>query len=329
MSEDHSRSDDAATGRAAAVLALGDDPTAVLVAAAWAQAAAVCTMRDALSAPIEQVLAADPERTAVLERVGLVERGPDGPVPHASLRSQDPAVATARLEARLSSLRQAVAVAAGEQPASWADHDDEVLLHQGRASAGTGRALATRLVPALPGLTERLDASGARVLDVGTGVAALAIALARSLPKVEVVGIDIAERPLALAREELGAAGDVAARVFVRRQDVAEIAERDAYDLVWLPAPFLSEAVLAAALPRLVASLRDGGWIVVGTNPVSAEPLAAAVDRWNAVRGDGSAYDAGRASAELAAAGLSDVRSFPTVPGGPVLVAARLSRSAS
>lgn len=313
----------AATAQSPAVLDLGDDPAAVLVAAAWAQAAAVSTMRDALSAPMDQVLAAHPERTAVLERVGLVERGPDGPVPHPSLLAQDNGVATARLEARLSALRQAVAVAAGETPGSWADHDDSVLLHQGRASAGTGRALAERLVPQLPGLAAKLDTPGARVLDVGTGIAALAIALARSLPHVEVLGIDIAQRPLTLARQEIDAAEDVAARVSVRRQDVTDIAERDAFDLIWLPAPFLSEKVLEAALPALVAALAGDGWIIVGTNPVSADPLTAAVDRWNAARGNGSAYDSAHAAADLTAAGLTDVRSFPTVPGGPILVAAR------
>lgn len=306
-----------------AVLHLGDDPTAGLVTALWAHAAALSTMREALSAPIEQVLAAHPERTAVLEQVGLAEQGPDGPVPHPSLRLPDRSAATARLEARLSALRQAVAVAAGAQPAGWAEQDNAVLLHQGRASAGTGCALAEKLVPALPGLAERLDAPGARVLDVGTGVAALAIALARALPRVEVLGIDIAERPLVLARQEIAAAPDASSQVTVRQQNVADIAERDAFDLIWLPAPFLSEKVLAEALPRVTAALAENGWIVIGTNPVSADPLTAAVDRWSAVRGGGSAYNAPRATADLAAAGLTDVCSFPTVPGGPVLVAAR------
>ena len=272
MSEDHNWQRKTGAVQAATTLDLGDDPAAVLMAAVWAQAAAIATLRDALSAPIEEALVGHPERTAVLERVGLAEQGPDGPLPHPSLRSPDKADAAARIEARLSALRQAVTVAAGEEPTGWDEHDDTVLLHQGRASAGTGRAPAARLVPVLLGLAERLDAPGARVLDVGTGVAALAIALARSLPRVEVLGIDIAERPLALARQEIEAAEDVSSRVAVRRQDVADTAEHDAFDLIWLPAPFLGEEVLAAALPRLVTALSEGGWISLGTNPASADP---------------------------------------------------------
>jgi hypothetical protein len=77
------------------------------------------------------------------------------------------------------------------------------------------------------------------------------------------------------------------------------------------------------ALPPAAAAVRPGGWIVVGTNPVSGDPLLAAVNRWNAARGQGSAFDAAPAAPELAAAGLADVRTYPTFPGGPVLVAAR------
>jgi SAM-dependent methyltransferase len=299
---------------------LGREPLAALEAAVWALSAAVATMREALAAPLADVLAADAERTAVLTAIGLVENGPDGLVPHRSLR---PDGGSASVEAKLGSIRQALALAAGDAGDGWGEQDDAVLLHQGRASAGTGRALATKIVPALPGLAGRLDSPGARILDVGTGVAALALALARALPQVTVVGIDISERPLTLARREIAAAEDVSGRVSVRRQDVADLAEHEAFDLVWLPAPFLGEAVIEAALPRVAAATRPGGWVVVGTNPAPADPLLSAVARWRATRNGGSAYDTGRAEAALTAGGLDDLRTFPTVPGGPILVAAR------
>lgn len=110
-----------------------------------------------------------------------------------------------------------------------------------------------------PGSRHGSPPPGARVLDVGTGVAGLAVAMARALPQVEVLGIDIADRPLALALAEIAAADDVAGRVSVRRQDVAEFTGDAAFDLIWLPAPFIAEKVLAKALPRLVAALREGG----------------------------------------------------------------------
>ncbi|MGW5555804.1 methyltransferase domain-containing protein [Micromonospora sp. NPDC003944] len=302
------------------------DPLAALEASAWALAAAVGTMSDALSAPLAEVLVASPHRSAVLEAAGLLSFDGGVPVAHPSLVASDEPTGRSAVQARLSSLRQAVAAAAqepsGPRGAGWAEVDDEVLLHQGRASAATGRALATRVVPELPGLAERLDSVDARVLDVGTGVAALAVALARALPRASVVGIDVLARALDLARGELAEAGDVADRISLRRQDVAEVAEPGGYDLVWLPAPFIPQQTLTVALPRLVQALRPGGWLVAGTNPPAEDPLRAAVNRWNAVRNGGNAFDADRMAQVLAGAGLGGVRRFPTVPGGPVLVAA-------
>ncbi|MGC4816268.1 SAM-dependent methyltransferase [Micromonospora sp. DT63] len=302
------------------------DPLAALEASAWALAAAVGTMSDALSAPLAEVLAASPHRSAVLEAAGLLSWHAGVPVAHPSLLAADGPTGRSAVQARLSSLRQAVAAAAQEPSGpggtGWAELGDEVLLHQGRASAATGRALATRVVPELPGLARRLGSTDGRVLDVGTGVAALAVALARALPRASVVGIDVLQRALDLARGELAAAPDVADRISLRRQDVAEVAEPGGYDLVWLPAPFLPQQTLTVALPRLVQALRPGGWLVAGTNPPAADPLRAAVGRWNAVRNGGNAFDADRMAQVLEGAGLVDVRRFPTVPGGPVLVAA-------
>ncbi|WP_030191567.1 class I SAM-dependent methyltransferase [Streptomyces violaceorubidus] len=315
---------DAANGPA---LPLGDDPAALLDAAAWALAALVATIEEAATKPLAEVLRADPARTAVLEAARLVSRTGDTLTPHPSLVYADGPTAHSAAQARLSSLRQAVSAASGLADGSggtWADQDDAVLLSQGRASAMTGRALAGRVVPALPGLADRLAREGSRILDVGTGVAALALALARGFPHAEVVGIDVMERVLALAAGELAnAEAEVAGRVTLRHLDVADLTERAAYDLAWLPAPFLSQDALTAAVPRLTDALRPGGWIVVGTNPAVADPLRRAVAGWNAVRSGGNSLDTDRMVETLTAAGASEVRTFPTVPGGPVLVAAQ------
>ncbi|MFC6083260.1 class I SAM-dependent methyltransferase [Sphaerisporangium aureirubrum] len=306
-------------------LVLGDDPVAVLEAASWALAAMVGTMRDALTTPLADVLAAAPERTAVLEAAGLLETTPDGPTPHPALLHGTGAARSA-VEAKLSSLRQAVSAAANDPDraqAGWAGQSDEVLLNQGRASAATGRALATKIVPQLPGLTGLLDTPGARILDIGTGVAALALTLAQAFPNAHVLGIDILDRVLDLARAELATAGDAAARVSLRHLDVADLTGRETYDLIWLPAPFLPEAALTEALPRLIDALRPGGWLVAGTNPGSHDPLLQAVARWTAVLNGGNSYDTARMAEALESSGLREPRHFPTVPGGPVLVAAR------
>ncbi|MGW0855740.1 SAM-dependent methyltransferase [Streptomyces sp. NPDC002690] len=288
------------------------------------------TIAEAVETPLADVLESDPARTAVLEAAGLVRREQDVLTPHTSLVYADGPTARSAVEARLSSLRQAVAAATdastGAAAGGWADQEDAVLLSQGRASAMTGRALATRVVPSLPGLADRLGGEGSRILDVGTGVGALALVLAREFPRAEVVGIDIADRVLGLAAGELvDAEADVAGRVTLRRLDVAELTAQAAYDLAWLPAPFLSEGALAEAVPRLTRALRPGGWLVVGTNPTMPDPLRRAVARWNAVRNGGNSYDTERMVESLTATVPADLRRFPTVPGGPVLVAARWS----
>ncbi|QRP47238.1 trans-aconitate 2-methyltransferase [Amycolatopsis sp. FDAARGOS 1241] len=298
------------------------DPVSALEAAVWAYAAVVATQREAADRPWADVLAAAPECTAVLEAAGLVRRDGDELVPHPSLATAEPAGVAA---AKLSSLRQAVAAAAGEDAghAGWSAQSDEVLLSQGRASAVTGRALATKIVPRLAGLPQRLAVPGSRVLDVGTGIVALALALVRALPQAEITGIDVLERALELAKTELADGGEAANRVTVRHQDVADVAEVDVYDLVWLPVPFLTEDVVLRALPRLITALVPGGWVVAGTNPAPPDPLRAAVGRWTAVRNGGNTYDSARMVAALETAGLGEVQQFPTVPGGPVLVAGR------
>jgi SAM-dependent methyltransferase len=314
------------------VLDLGDDPAAMLEAACWALAALSATIGEGATTPHAEVLAADPQRTAVLEAVGLVRREGAVLTLHPSMAYADEPTARSAAAARLSSLRQAVAAATQDTVAGsgggWAEQDDAVLLHQGRASAGTGRALATKAVPALPGLAARLAREGARILDVGTGVGALALALAHAFPHAHVVGIDIMERVLAMARAELADAEPaVAGRVSLRHLDVADLADHDTYDLAWLPAPFLAEEALNAAVPRLIDAVRPGGWLVVGTQLAPSDPLRRAVAGWQAVRNGGNSYDTDRITRVLGASGLQDARQFRTTPGGPVLVAVRCGQS--
>jgi predicted O-methyltransferase YrrM len=297
------------------------DPLNELDASVWTFAALIATLREAQEGSVSAALAAAPQRTAVLEAAGLVGRGPDGlSLVHEYPQSPGP------VSAKLSSFRQAIAAAAGEQSAAlgWAAQEDAVLLNQGRASAATGKALATRLVPELAGLAGRLDAEGARILDIGTGIGAIATELARAFPQAHVVGIDILERVLKLAEQNRAENGaDVADRVELRRLDVAELAERDAYDLVWIPVPFLSDGIVESALRNAAAAVRSGGWLVAGTNPPATSPLLRAIADWNALRNDGSSADADAVSDLISTQGLTDLRRFPTVPGGPILVAAR------
>ncbi|HLY32900.1 MAG TPA: class I SAM-dependent methyltransferase [Jatrophihabitantaceae bacterium] len=205
---------------------------------------------------------------------------------------------------------------------TWTDQSDEALIAQGRASAQGVPMFAQFVLPALGGLAERFGAPGARMLDVGTGTAALAIAYAQAFPQLEVVGVDVWPGVLALAGASV-AASDVRDRVVLRHEDVGELTETDAYDLVWLPAPFVPEPALHAAVPRLVAALRPGGWIMVGHGRFAGDAVENAVNVFKTVAFGGTPLDAAAAQQLLTTAGLVDVQGLPTPPGAPALTVGR------
>jgi protein-L-isoaspartate O-methyltransferase len=212
-------------------------------------------------------------------------------------------------------LHQASALAAG-RAVTWSDQSDQTLLAQGIASAYGARAFAHMMLPALGDLGSRLTAPDARMLDVGTGVGALAVAFARVFPQLQVLGIDVLDRPLELARRNI-AASDVAARVTVRRQDVAEFTDDAGFDLAHFPAPFIPRLAVQAGLPRVAAALRPGGWVFVGRGKFGGTPAEDALTRLKTLVYGGTPLDEAEASDLLRAAGLTSVRPFPTPEGAP------------
>lgn len=86
-------------------------------------------------------------------------------------------------------------------------------------------------LPAVPGLTERLRAPGARIADVGCGQGWSTIALASAFPQAEVLGIDPDPASIADAREH-AAAADSSARFVLG--DAVALAEHAPFDAVLL-----------------------------------------------------------------------------------------------
>ena len=221
------------------------------------------------------------------------------------------------------SLLKTSALARGEGTV-WSVQTDEALRAQGRASAQGARAFAQLALPAMSDLAQRLDRPAARMLDVGTGVGALAIAYAEEFPRLQVVGIDVLERPLDLAHQTLTEApDDVAMRVTVRRQDVADLVDADGFDLVWLPAPFIAEHALRAGLTRIATVTRPGGWIMVGHGKYGQDAVEDAVNRFQTVAYGGTPLDGPTAVELLYNTGFDSARTVPTPPGAPGITVAR------
>jgi SAM-dependent methyltransferase len=204
----------------------------------------------------------------------------------------------------------------------WAEQSDGAILAQGRASAQGATAFVQMGLPMLSGLADLMAAPGARMLDVGTGVAALAVSYAELFPALTVVGLDVLPRVLALAEETVGASG-VADRVVLRQQDVSALEDVDTYALAWLPAPFVPETALRVGVARVASALVPGGWVMVGHGRFAGNPIDDALTRFKTVAYGGTALDGTQAQALLREAGLVEVMTMPTPSGGPGITLGR------
>ena len=201
---------------------------------------------------------------------------------------------------------------------SWNAQSDESLLTQGNASAQAARPFAQFLLPTMGDLADRLAVPGARMLDIGTGTGALAVSFAEAFPQLHVLGIDVLDRALDLARQIL-AASDVATQVTVRKQNFADFADDAGFDLAWVPAPFIPQPALHAGLPRAAGVLHPGGWLMVGHGKFSGIPVQDALTRLKTIAYGGTPLDEAAACNLLRDAGLTSVRTVLTPTGAPAI----------
>ena len=189
--------------------------------------------------------------------------------------------------------------------AGWTFTDPVILDGWGRGS--------TLVPPMLAAAHEDLK-DVTSFLDVGTGVGFLAVAAAGLWPKATIVGIDIWEPSLVRARAHVAEAG-LQDRITLREQNVMDLGDVDAYDVVWVPTFFLTEAVLRKALPALLRSLRPGGWATLGRFITPADPLAAATAALRTIRGGGFDLEPKRGFELMEEAGFTSIEHVP--PQGP------------
>lgn len=136
-----------------------------------------------------------------------------------------------------------------------------------------------------------------QIADVGTGSGILAICLAQQLPDSQVLAIDLSPAALDIARSNVQRHG-VESRVELREGNLLLGVERE-FDLVVSNPPYVSEAeydqldrdvreyeprqaLLAGPtgmelyeqlVPQAAERLRGGGWLVMETSPMLADPL--------------------------------------------------------
>ncbi len=217
-----------------------------------------------------------------------------------------------------------IAALLSDPAGGWAQMPADALIAQGRASAQSAPMFSQLMLPQLDGLAARLSRPGARMLDVGVGVAAQAIAFAEVFPELTVVGIDVLPRVLELAAAGR-AASAVADRVVLREQDVSTLTDDARYDLAFVPAPFLPTAAVSAGVPSVVRALKPGGWICIGHGRFHGSPLEDSLTRLKTSAYGGTVLDDDDddAQALCTGAGLVDVRTVPTPPGAPAVTVGR------
>lgn len=259
------------------------------------------------------------EHGAVLGAAGYAERVGDGwrltPDCRAFL---DGLPVPAAFPGQIAGLLRQAADAADGRPAD--ETDDAALIVQGEDSGRRMAEILDRVAARVPGVGEVLRRPGLRFLDVGTGTGAIAATVVARSPDARATGIDVAPRALRLAEDALARRG-VRDRVELRLQDAADLADTAAYDLAWLPLGVLATRAAERALPRVLAALRPGGWLIAAAVPVGAhqdDPVREAVLRWRAARRDVTPWTPGDLAERLTATGFHAVTE---VAGPPVLVA--------
>jgi 2-polyprenyl-3-methyl-5-hydroxy-6-metoxy-1,4-benzoquinol methylase len=200
---------------------------------------------------------------------------------------------------------------AGSRGARWNHAESEILEAAGDATAVFARQLQARIAPQLDGLLDRLAAPDAAFLDIGVGVAALSIGMARTWPSLRIVGLDPLPQAIALARQRVLLAGLVE-RIELREHTGEALTDRAAFDLVWLPSVFIPQAVISTVIERAHQALKPGGWLLVPTMKSGGDDLTAAVARLRTTIFGGFVTTSDRVAALVLEHRLADVRTLPS-----------------
>ncbi len=199
---------------------------------------------------------------------------------------------------------------------NWAVVDPQLLQGMGRLSG----AIATAIRAAeddLEDLSAMLRSPGAALLDVGTGTGWLSIALAQTYPSARVVGLDLFETALELARQNVASEG-LAGRVELRLQDVTQLAEENIYDVIWLPLPFLPRDVVEPAMSAARRALKPGGWLLPGMFAGPPDRLSQLLLDLRTVRSGGHPWSPKEIVDLITGGGLGEAREVPRTWAAPV-----------
>lgn len=204
-----------------------------------------------------------------------------------------------------------------ERVPGWTYTDPAVLQERGRGSRAVVRNIAN-LARQRPALAATL--SNAKFLDIGTGVGWLAIEAAKTWSGMQIIGLDIWEPSLELANTNIAAEG-LQNRITLRRQSVTDIEDEAAFDIIWIPGPFLPREVVNSALPRMVRALTPAGFLLFGMFPSRPNPLSQALSELLTIRSGGHPWRFDELKEQLGAVGLHDIEYAAGDDSGTMVIA--------
>lgn len=212
-------------------------------------------------------------------------------------------------------------LATPERAPGWTHTEQAILATGGELTEGLANVLP-RIAPQFDDLAERLGGPKGSFLDVGTGVGRLSIAIARLWPSLRVVAIDTWAPSLSLARANVAAAG-LQDRIELREQDAAQLPDESAFDLIWLPAPFIPSQDIWRIVERLHRALKPGGWLLFATAKPGTD-LRTLLMAFRVATWGGELISQDEIENRLAGANFTQIRALPGPPRDfKMIVAAR------
>jgi SAM-dependent methyltransferase len=226
-------------------------------------------------------------------------------------------------ELRTFSLTNTKLLFTASRGAGWTHREPELLEAAGDVSTAVPHMIKRVVAPELEGLADTLAKPDAAFLDVGVGVAAMSIEMARLWPSLRVVGIDLWAPAIEMARARVRGAA-LEQRIELRLQAAQDLPDRDVFDLAWIPSLFVPEAVLARVIEQVRAALRPGGWLLFPVVRPGTDRLLASLARMRVAMFGGFDTTPADAEALLRAHGFTSVRTLPNPPASlAVTIAAR------
>ncbi len=157
----------------------------------------------------------------------------------------------------------------------WSFDDPGILETQGRSSR-----LVTKLLTEYAAKEPEFEATlsnAPRFLDVGSGVGWISLSMAQQWPSLTAIGIDILGPALDLAANNLEQTG-LTDRVTFRNENVVDLKENAAFDVIFVPVIFLPEAIIDQTFKNLQQALKPGGWLFAAAYRVPEDRKLAALN---------------------------------------------------